>query len=45
MGRFNVEYFYKKPYQTWQTEVKTLKNLKMLQQEHTKEIKYYYVDL
>ena len=33
------ENLYQKPYQTWQTAVKTFKNIKILQQEHTKRDK------
>ena len=37
--------FCKKPYQKSQTAVKTLKKIiKMLQQEHTNSVKYYYMD-
>ena len=36
--------FYEKPYQTLQTAVKTLKKIKMLQQQHTKRVKHYYID-
>ena len=36
--------FFENPYQTWQTAVKTLKKIKMLQQQRTKSVKYYYID-
>ena len=36
--------FCEKSYQTWQTVVKTLKAIKMLQQKHTKRVKYYYIE-
>ena len=45
--KMEVLSFCEKPYQTWQTSLKTLKKdrtCSMLQQEHTKRVKYYYID-
>ena len=41
--KMEVLSFCERPYQTWQTAVKTFKKVKMLQQEHTR-VKYYYID-
>ena len=42
--KMEVLRFCEKPYQTWQTSVKTLKKIKMHQQEHTNRVHYYYID-
>ena len=42
--KMEVLRFGEKPYQTWQTVVKTLKKIEMFLQEHTNRVKYHYVD-